>query len=267
MVNSISYPKINFNFDDYLYFEESLEIRMYLNKHYILFINSRRRDEESNILLEDKYKINDVAKEIIELIDGSYTYRQIIEKLSSKYNEDATLIQSKVDSFLYLIQESYKLRILSNSISITNKITIRNETNVYPTVASIELTYRCNIKCLHCYGGFGGKEKSTMEFARVRQLLIDLKNMGVPIVEFTGGDITMHPQLNDIIEEALNLDFIQISLLTNGLALSKQTCDLIIDNRSKITIQIDVHSLDDSYLHWFTKVPNTLDRIKNLLFI
>ncbi|PEC57440.1 radical SAM/SPASM domain-containing protein, partial [Bacillus wiedmannii] len=52
-------------------------------------------------------------------------------------------------------------------------------------------------------------------------------------------------------------------LLTNGIALSEKVMDIIIKNKSKTFVQIDMHSLDDNYLTWFFKVPNTLHKIKN----
>jgi len=62
---------------------------------------------------------------------------------------------------------------------------------------------------------------------------------------------------------AFTLDFSQITLVTNGIALSDKVMDIIIKNKSKTFVQIDMHSLDDNYLTWFFKVPNTLHKIKN----
>lgn len=263
MNSNLFEEKVESILSTYLSFSEKLEIRVYLDKYYVLFVENRRRDvEDSKILMEDKYKINKVAKEIIELVDGTRTYGGIISLLCKRYNEDFESILNKVDRFLNQVQYNYKIRLNFTESPSLHEITIKQEKSFYPTVASIELTYRCNLKCLHCYGEYGNKDYSTMSFSNVKKLLHDLKAMGTRVIELTGGEITMHPQLNDIIEEAVKLDFKQISLLTNGVALSKEVCDTIIKNRKKIIIQIDIHSLDDSYLHWFTKVPNTLERIK-----
>lgn len=55
-------------------------------------------------------------------------------------------------------------------------------------------------------------------------------------------------------------------MLTNGIALSNRLLDIIIKNKDKMYVQIDMHSLDDNYLTWFTKVSNTLYKIqKNII--
>lgn len=101
-----------------------------------------------------------------------------------------------------------------------------------------------------------------MPVNKVKKLLRDLDDMGVFIIELTGGDCLVHPQFIEILNFALPLGFLRINILTNGLALTDEIKKVIIENRKKVFLQIDLHSLNDDYLFWFTGIKNTLDVIK-----
>ncbi|WP_255350155.1 radical SAM/SPASM domain-containing protein [Marinitoga sp. 1155] len=131
----------------------------------------------------------------------------------------------------------------------------------------MELTNKCNIKCLHCYGDFNSSLNNFISLNDAKKILYELKNLGVNIIELTGGEITTYPYLKEIITYALKLEFEQIGLLTNGIYISEEIMNTIILNKSKIFIQIDLHSLNDEYLKWFTKTSNSLNKIKNNIYI
>ncbi|WP_397334032.1 radical SAM protein [Paenibacillus sp. YN15] len=87
-------------------------------------------------------------------------------------------------------------------------------------------------------------------------------------MEITGGEATIHPQITEIIEFACSLNFVQISLLSNGLNLNDRLLNTIVKNKDKIFVQIDMHSFDKEYLLWFTKVHSVLENArKNIEFL
>lgn len=101
-----------------------------------------------------------------------------------------------------------------------------------------------------------------MDLPQAISLLKDLKKFRVKIVEFTGGDITAYLYLKEVLLNALDLDFEYIALLTNGVVIKDDIMDIILQNKSKVVVQIDLHSLDNVYLEWFSKVPGILDKVK-----
>lgn len=80
---------------------------------------------------------------------------------------------------------------------------------------SIELTTKCNIKCLHCYGDYQIKGIE-MLLTNIKKLLYDLESMGVKNIEFTGGNISVYPFLYEALKIAYSLKFSAVVLLTNG---------------------------------------------------
>jgi len=216
----------------------------------------RKRDRRN------EYELNDAGYEIISRINGKKTFHHLLEELSTRYSDTLEHVEVVVTKYLKTLKEEYGLEILYLSEPKESKITVYNVENFYPSVASIELTHKCNLKCLHCYGNYGGN-RPTMSCENAKKLFRDLKQLGVKIIELTGGDITMNPQLNEILLEAVSQNFQNVSLLTNGICLSDEVCETIIKHKDNLYIQIDLHSLDDDYLAWFTKATGTKEVIIN----
>ena len=82
------------------------------------------------------------------------------------------------------------------------------------------------------------------------------------MIELTGGDISVHPDLQAIIKYALSKKFVQVALLTNGILLKDETLDLLIENKQRVVIQIDLHSMKEDYNNWFTQTNYGIGKIK-----
>ncbi|MDD2981002.1 MAG: PqqD family peptide modification chaperone [Hespellia sp.] len=239
--------------DKYLFWEGEIIIES-INENMLFLYVKKGGKINRNI-------INETAKEIIFAIDGTYTLQMIIQSFAQKYNESQKSISKKIIPFLEILQEEYEITLLESDYPQKNPVTIRYA-NMYPRVVSLEITNRCNIKCLHCYGNFDNTNEEFMPLERVKKLLDDLNDIGVFIIELTGGECLTHPNFKEILSYALSLDFVRISILTNGIALTDTIMDLIIQNKNRIYVQIDLHSLRDSYLSWFTGACNTLNIIQ-----
>ena len=71
-----------------------------------------------------------------------------------------------------------------------------------PTTANLELTEKCNARCVHCYNPWREKHMGINSFdvSRVKKSLDKLKEAGIFHVVFTGGE----PMSNlNVLEEAL----------------------------------------------------------------
>jgi MoaA/NifB/PqqE/SkfB family radical SAM enzyme len=86
-----------------------------------------------------------------------------------------------------------------------------------PTFLWLELTGRCQLACAHCYasssplGGHG-----TMAVDDWRTVLDDAAGQGVDMVQFIGGEPTLHPGFADLVGHALALG-LRVEVYTNLL--------------------------------------------------
>ncbi len=88
-----------------------------------------------------------------------------------------------------------------------------------PVLANYYVTYRCNAKCGFC--DIWEKPSPLVDLVDVRRNLDALKRLGVRIVDFTGGEPLLHPQLDVLLREAKQRGFLT-TVTTNGLLYPKR---------------------------------------------
>lgn len=124
--------------------------------------------------------------------------------------------------------------------------------------AQLELTYRCNLHCRHCYtdpyndSAYFPRE---LTLAEIHRLLGDMRELGVVWLNLTGGDIFMRPDFFDIYDAAAGHGFL-LQLYTNGTLFTRGIIERL-QARPPFSIDISCHSADESRFDWFTQVPGS----------
>ena len=134
------------------------------------------------------------------------------------------------------LKESYKLFFFS--LAGRNKIFIRM-IPFRPMTAGFSITDNCNSRCITCTQW---KQKSHNELTteEVNEILIQLKKMGIRSVGFDGGEPLLRKDLPEIIKKASDLNFKNIHVVTNGLLLTKERAESLLENGLRgISISID----------------------------
>lgn len=88
-----------------------------------------------------------------------------------------------------------------------------------PVLCNYYVTYRCNARCGFC--DIWERPSPTIELDDARRNLDDLRRLGVRIIDFTGGEPLLHPQLHDLLAEAKQRGFLT-TVTTNGLLYPKR---------------------------------------------
>lgn len=92
-------------------------------------------------------------------------------------------------------------------------------------VVILNVTRRCNLKCIHCYAGSqesaGKSELSTDEWLRV---LDDLAEFGCPVVLFSGGEPLLHPDIIMLAKHAVTSGMRAV-ISSNGTHLSTEKAE------------------------------------------
>lgn len=70
----------------------------------------------------------------------------------------------------------------------------------------IELTNRCNLTCIHCLRD-GNLDKEDLPVELLRRILKEAKTYGISHIAFTGGEPTIHPQLDEILKIVTGMGF------------------------------------------------------------
>jgi radical SAM protein with 4Fe4S-binding SPASM domain len=133
-----------------------------------------------------------------------------------------------------------------------------------PLSAHIDLTYRCNEQCVHCY--LDHHDHGEMTTAEIKRLLNEMAEAGVFILTLSGGEIFLRKDFFEILECARELTFC-IKLKTNAVlireAQAKRLRDLGVES-----VQVSIYSHRPEVHDAVTKVPGSLRRsIEGIRFL
>ena len=125
-----------------------------------------------------------------------------------------------------------------------------------PLNVQIDLTYRCNERCVHCY--LDHDDHGEMTTAEIKHLLDEMADAGVFILTLSGGEIFLRKDFFEILEHARRLMFC-VKLKTNAVLIREREAarlrDLCIES-----IQISIYSHRPEVHDAITLVPGSLKR-------
>jgi radical SAM protein with 4Fe4S-binding SPASM domain len=107
-----------------------------------------------------------------------------------------------------------------------------------PMVAWLELTRACNLPCKHCYISAGAKRKGELTTAEILQLLEQLRDQGVFVVVFLGGEPMMRPDFTQIVRHAHDLGLV-VSIGSNGTYITQRLIDELPREECFISVSLD----------------------------
>ncbi|MBI4230881.1 MAG: radical SAM protein [Planctomycetes bacterium] len=92
-----------------------------------------------------------------------------------------------------------------------------------PVYAFVELTYGCNLRCVHCYNPTH-KARGEMTTAQVRSILDGLHGEGTAFVAFTGGELFTRRDWPEVLAHAKRLGM-QITVSTNATRIMREVAE------------------------------------------
>jgi radical SAM protein with 4Fe4S-binding SPASM domain len=125
-----------------------------------------------------------------------------------------------------------------------------------PLQVGIELTYRCNLRCTHCYVDLTeSDELSTEEW---KEIIDQLKAAGTASLIFTGGEIMVRHDILDILTYARDTGFF-ISILTNCTMLTPDIARSIAKIKV-LKISTSLHGATAATHESVTMVPGSFEK-------
>jgi pyrroloquinoline quinone biosynthesis protein E len=93
-----------------------------------------------------------------------------------------------------------------------------------PREIDLNITNRCNLSCKYCAYNSSSTEKKELSIQKVFEIIDAAADMGVRDLHITGGEPTLHNDLETIIHYA-NIHKLNQRLITNGLAIDRYALD------------------------------------------
>ena len=125
-----------------------------------------------------------------------------------------------------------------------------------PLSVHLDLTYRCNERCVHCY--LDHEDHGEMNTAEIKDLMDQLMAAGVFFLVFSGGEIFMRRDLYELIEYARSHMFC-LKLKTNAFMIGEKEADLLAGMHLD-GVQVSIYSHRPEVHDAITKLPHSLER-------
>jgi radical SAM protein with 4Fe4S-binding SPASM domain len=125
-----------------------------------------------------------------------------------------------------------------------------------PLNAHLDVTYRCNERCVHCY--LDHDDHGEMTLAEIKDLLDQLADAGVLFLTLSGGEVLMRMDFFDILTYARQLQFC-VKIKTNGFMIREKEADRLRDLGVQ-EVRISIYSHRAEIHDAITKLPGSLRR-------
>lgn len=134
---------------------------------------------------------------------------------------------------------------------------------IYPNQCYIEITDKCNLKCLHCFANGKMENNNFITLEQIKEIYKGIENLGVIYINISGGEPLINPEFFSIMEYVVKQPY-QTTLLTNGILWNETLIKKLgeIDKERRIVVQV---SIDGEYEIMSKQRNLTLEQYNNFL--
>lgn len=172
------------------------------------------------------FTFNDTSFEVLNCFREFCRVDEVISTLGAIFEVDNRAdFESSIQAFAAelfekgILQREYKQSERRNDLERRVSDSFTGSGQLYSV--AIELTYRCNERCRHCYVVDEGKAELTT--SQLKTVLDDLAEMNVCNIVFTGGEIFVRKDAFELLEYAYAKGF-AVDIFTNGTMLNATNC-------------------------------------------
>jgi len=133
----------------------------------------------------------------------------------------------------------------------------------------LELTSRCNNKCLHCYTASGpiSTQRKSVSHERWLSLISEAAKAEASSIQLIGGEPLLYPLWRELVLRAENEGFDCIEIFTNGTLIDEETAHFFQEHKVQVatTIYADNAEIHDAVTQHPGSFDKTMRAIEKLL--
>ncbi len=132
-----------------------------------------------------------------------------------------------------------------------------------PVYAHLELTYRCNEHCIHCYALANRTKQKELSSDEFKSIFDQLADLGTLYLVMTGGEIFCRGDFFEIAQYARKKSF-ALRLFTNGLSVTPEIISQLVD-LNPLRIEISLYGLTPKVHDQITGITGSFRRTRQAI--
>ncbi len=132
-----------------------------------------------------------------------------------------------------------------------------------PIYSTIEVTWRCNLHCIHCDMDPPRKDEEEISTDEIKDILKQMAKEGSLFLTLTGGEPLLREDLWEILEYAKSLKFIP-KIITNGTLITKEYADRI-KSLELLEVDISIYGVTAEVHDAITGVQGSFEKTKEAI--
>ena len=202
--------------------------------------------------------------DVLEIKDDVVCFLDELVKenfLSCGETEEAAILNDNWQCYDSLPKQTSTNKINALSTPATQEY-LSSYTSKEPLIfgCEVELTSKCNERCVHCYIPHEYKI-NTMDEDVFYSLLDQLQEMKTLSLTLTGGEPMLHPQFKEFLREAKKRDF-AVAVLSNLTLLDDEIIEILAEAPIS-SVQTSLYSLIPGHHDAVTKLNGSFEKTKN----
>jgi radical SAM protein with 4Fe4S-binding SPASM domain len=136
---------------------------------------------------------------------------------------------------------------------------IHNKSRQFPLDGQIDLTYRCNLNCVHCYCKGSEDKKHELNVSQWKKILDQVHRQGCIWLTFTGGEPLLREDFLEIYAYAKKKGFI-ILIFTNGQLFNRSIVSYLV-KAPPYSIEITLNGATPNTYEKITQVKGSFPKV------
>lgn len=166
-------------------------------------------------------------------------------------NPEACHIISKIvnNEKEYLDIEKQYIELLKENKLISQSFDIKEyipspQNNTQLSLAWLEITQACNLRCLHCYeGNVHRQSENVLSLNKWKSIIDELNELQVKRVVIIGGEPCAYKNIKELLLYAAKYNF-HTTLFTNATLMDNELMRIIIENDIKVKVSLYGHNAE-----------------------
>lgn len=211
--------------------------------------------------------LNNSAAAILYLVHLKYSEEQIVKLFQNKYKKNydkeiCMFIKRLVDKRILVTEKPEKQYVNFEK----DKLVGHEYFFGIPDRVQLAITKSCNLRCKHCYvPGTSPCNNNNMTLKNIKKIIDRLSDLGVFVIQISGGEPLLHPDINEIIEYIYS-KHMAIQLFTNATLLKDTLTKSSIKKVMEFIISIDgIEWFHDEFRGIQGAFSKTKTSVKNLI--